>query len=201
MLVVERCYAFRSLPKPLLVWCERRDSNPQALRRSDLNRVRLPIPPRSPNSSPNASGQPTLSFTRTVGSIDFPCAASISARTGRLKGGHGKRAHSRREKRCLTRETAPRSTRKCDLAGDPARRPAANWPPVAALAWSKQDKCESRDDWKCGQKHGVIAIKPLERIGKSADDCQCDYSKAHDCRPLSYGPFDLARGRKRVTWR
>lgn len=27
-------------------WCGRRDSNPQALRRSDLNRVRLPVPPR-----------------------------------------------------------------------------------------------------------------------------------------------------------
>ena len=27
-------------------WCGRRDSNPHAARRSDLNRVRLPIPPR-----------------------------------------------------------------------------------------------------------------------------------------------------------
>ena len=27
-------------------WCGRRDSNPHAVKRSDLNRVRLPIPPR-----------------------------------------------------------------------------------------------------------------------------------------------------------
>jgi hypothetical protein len=28
-------------------WCERRDSNPHALRRQNLNLVRLPIPPLS----------------------------------------------------------------------------------------------------------------------------------------------------------
>ena len=32
---------------PRLPWCERRDSNPHALRRQNLNLVRLPIPPLS----------------------------------------------------------------------------------------------------------------------------------------------------------
>src|SRR6185437_15062472 len=37
----------RSLLKRL-GWCGRRDLNPQAFRRSDLNRLRLPVPPRPP---------------------------------------------------------------------------------------------------------------------------------------------------------
>ena len=34
-------------------WCERRDSNPHALRRQNLNLVRLPIPPLSRLSNCN----------------------------------------------------------------------------------------------------------------------------------------------------
>ena len=33
----------------VMVWCERRDSNPHAVRRWNLNPVRLPIPPLSPS--------------------------------------------------------------------------------------------------------------------------------------------------------
>ena len=42
----------RDLAPKMLRWCGRRDSNPHAVRRSDLNRVRLPIPPR-----PRPTGQ------------------------------------------------------------------------------------------------------------------------------------------------
>ncbi len=36
-----------SIPYNCVIWCERRDSNPHAFRRQNLNLVRLPIPPLS----------------------------------------------------------------------------------------------------------------------------------------------------------
>ena len=43
---VAYCGQLAGLPPADRDWCERRDSNPHAFRRRNLNPVRLPIPPR-----------------------------------------------------------------------------------------------------------------------------------------------------------
>src|SRR5579871_5289319 len=53
-------------------WCEGWDSNPQALRRRNLNPVRLPIPPPSPPSFLAKSGIKTTYYTFAVFSLFAP---------------------------------------------------------------------------------------------------------------------------------
>src|SRR3954469_23849257 len=62
------------------LWCERRDSNPHALRRWNLNPVRLPIPPLSRSSNytpkdplPRPPGHPrTCAYNPANSSISIP---------------------------------------------------------------------------------------------------------------------------------
>ncbi len=75
-------YGHRQQPSHWIIlrrWCGRRDSNPHAVRRSDLNRVRLPVPPRPHSADAVADGE--TEARRVDPALSLQSYASTASRT------------------------------------------------------------------------------------------------------------------------